>query len=48
VTPRGGATVVVPIGIAYYLLWRYGVLWLNSVVKLDAAEEEAPGGSREH
>ena len=39
VTPRGGAAALVPFGLAYYLLWRYGVSRLNSVVGLDGAEE---------
>jgi hypothetical protein len=36
VTPRGGVAALVPVGAAYYIFWRYGVSFLNSVVGLDA------------
>jgi hypothetical protein len=38
ITPQAGAAVLPPIGIAYYLLWRYGVAFLNSVVGLDGTD----------
>jgi hypothetical protein len=41
ITPRDGAAALVPFGIAYYVLWRYGVSFLNSVVGLDAREDRA-------
>src|SRR5262245_55823528 len=31
VTPLRGRTVLAPTGIAYYVLWRYGVSFLNSL-----------------
>ena len=43
VTPRGGAAVLAPIGSAYYLFWRYGVSFLNWVIGLDRAENDAKG-----
>jgi hypothetical protein len=36
ITPERGGTVLLPTGFAYYLLWRYGVSFLNSVVCVDA------------
>jgi hypothetical protein len=41
ITLREGAAALVPIGIAYYVLWRYGVSFLNSVVGLDARGDRA-------
>jgi hypothetical protein len=41
ITPRDGAAALVPIGIADYVLWRYGVSFLNSVVGLDARADRA-------
>jgi hypothetical protein len=40
VTPQRGAAVLVPTGFAYYVLWRYGVSFLNSLVGVDTAREE--------
>jgi hypothetical protein len=38
VTSLGGATALVPFGLAYYLLWRHAVSRLNSIVGLDGTE----------
>ena len=46
VTPLRGSTVLIPTGVAYYLLWRYGVWFLNSLVGLDASRGDAPGQMR--
>lgn len=43
VTPERGGTVLIPTGLAYYLLWRYGVSFLNAVVGLDASRDKAAG-----
>ena len=43
VTPQRGSTVLVPTGVAYYVLWRYGVSFLNSLVGLDASRDDAAG-----
>jgi hypothetical protein len=44
VTPRRGAAVLVPTGFAYYILWRYGVSFLNSLVGVDTARDETARG----
>jgi hypothetical protein len=41
ITSRGGTAALAPIGIAYYVLWRYGVSFLNSVVGLDTGGDSA-------
>ena len=41
VTPERGGAVLIPTGFAYYLLWRYGVSFLNSVVCVDEPPEDA-------
>jgi len=46
VTPLRGGTVLVPTGVAYYLLWRYGVSFLNSLVGLGASRGDAAGQMR--
>src|SRR5262245_30500577 len=43
VTPQRGCTVLVPTGVAYSVLWRYGVSFLNSLVGLDASRDDAVG-----
>src|SRR5262245_48909276 len=40
VTPQRASTVLIPTGVAYYLLWRYGVSFLNSLVGLDASGDD--------
>jgi len=40
VTPLRGSAVLTPTGLAYYLLWRYGVSFLNSLVGLDASGDD--------
>jgi hypothetical protein len=44
VTPERGGIVLLPTGFAYYLLWRYGVSFLNSVVCVDAPTKGAAAG----
>jgi hypothetical protein len=41
VTPQRAGTVLIPIAVAYYLLWRYAVSFLNSLVGLDASDDVA-------
>src|SRR5262245_56658459 len=40
VTLQRGAAVLVPTGFAYYILWRYAVSFLNSLVWIDIARDE--------
>src|SRR5262245_30683902 len=46
VTPLRGSMVLIPTGVPYYVLWRYGVSLLNSLVGLDASRGGATGWSR--
>jgi hypothetical protein len=39
VTPQRAGAVLIPIAVAYYLLWRYAVSFLNSVVGLDVLRD---------
>ena len=43
ITPQRGGAVFIPTDVAYYLLWRYGVSFLNAVVDLDASRDDAAG-----
>jgi hypothetical protein len=43
VTPERGGAALIPTGFAYYLLWRYGVSFLNAVVGLDGSRDDAAG-----
>jgi hypothetical protein len=45
VTPQHGAAVLVPTGFAYYVLWRYAVSFLNSLVDVDARDQTARGNT---
>lgn len=38
-TPALGAAVLIPVGFVYYVLWRYAVAFLNSLVGLDRRDE---------
>lgn len=42
VTPQKGALVLIPTVVAYYLLWRYAVAFLNSIVELDNVADKGP------
>ena len=43
VTPQRGAIVLIPTGLAYYVLWRYGVSFPNALVGLDASSDVPEG-----
>jgi hypothetical protein len=40
VTPQRAGAVLIPIAVAYYLLWRYAVSFLNSLVGLDVLRDD--------
>ena len=46
VTPQRAAIAVIPTGLAYYALWRYGVSFLNSLVGLDTSRDGVAGRIR--
>jgi hypothetical protein len=43
VTPQRAGAVLIPTAAAYYLLWRYPVSFLNSVVGLDGSRDDVAG-----
>ena len=39
VTPLSALAVLPPIGFAYYVIWRYGVAFLNDLLGLDEKDD---------